>query len=169
MVDVADKAVTKRVALAAAVLELPPTVSAALRAHMAETTGGAVDADSALRSWQTKKGPILSTSVVAATMAVKATSNTIPFCHPLPIEGCKVESSVGPDFSAINFTVRVTTTHKTGVEMEALHGATVAALTAYDMLKGIEGAQPGLTIRDVRLLEKTGGKSDVASRSAREP
>ena len=154
MVDVSAKRVTARTATAAATIHFPPPVTAALLA----ADGG--DANR-LKLVSTKKGPVFTTAVIAATQAVKQCGNVIPFCHPLPIESCKVECDTTPDATAATLTVTVVTTHKTGVEMEALYGASVAALTVYDMLKGVPGAQPGMRVADTRLVSKAGGKSDI--------
>jgi cyclic pyranopterin phosphate synthase len=141
MVDVSDKAVSHRTAVARAVVELPRAVQALL-----------IDDD--LRS---PKGPVFQTAIIAGTQAVKRTSELIPFCHPLPIESCRIAIELAKSGEAV-ITCTVSLHHKTGVEMEALTGAAVAALTVYDMCKGVSH---DMVIRDVRLLEKTGGKSDV--------
>jgi len=139
MVDVGDKAVTTRTATARARVVFP-----------ADTV---VQSGEALR---TKKGPVFDTAIIAGVMAAKRTHDLIPFCHPLPLEDCKVEIAWGaPDEVVIECSVRAT--HKTGVEMEALTGASVAALTIYDMCKALTH---GIEIRDVALLSKTGGKRD---------
>lgn len=141
MVDVGAKAVTERVARAQAVVQFPAGVARALRA------GG-------MRS---KKGPIIDTAIIAGTLAVKRTGELIPFCHPLAIERC----DFAVDFSSpTKLTIRceVAVSHKTGVEMEALTGAAVAALTVYDMCKALSHQ---ITINDVCLLEKSGGKREV--------
>ena len=140
MVDIGDKAVTERTATVRARVVFPPEVAAAL------------DAD----GWNGPKGPILHTAIIAGTQAVKQTSNLIPFCHPLPIEGCKFDHELNGDVLEIR--CRVKTTHKTGVEMEAFTGATMAALTVIDMSKALSHE---IEIRDVVLLEKTGGKREV--------
>ena len=103
------------------------------------------------------KGPIIDTAIVAGTFAVKRTHELIPFCHPLPIERCRFEI----DFvNATDLLIRceVGVTHRTGVEMEALTGASIAALTIYDMCKAISHA---MVITDLRLVDKSGGKRDV--------
>ena len=131
-------------------------------------------------SWT--KGPVLATAVIAGTMAVKSTPQLIPFCHPIPIEACtfafcwrKPQSSKKNIDSrdeqlctstwhevALDISCTVRTSYKTGVEMEAMTGATVAGLTVYDMTKGVTGAQAeGLRLGGTRLLLKRGGKSDV--------
>ena len=90
-------------------------------------------------------------------MGAKKTSDLIPLCHPLPLDDCQIEIVSDPARSEIAIHCRVETHAKTGVEMEALTGATVAALTFYDMAKAVTH---GIVIKDVRLLEKTGGKKD---------
>lgn len=100
------------------------------------------------------KGPVLQTAIIAGTMAVKKTSELIPFCHPLPIEHCRFD--ITPDASGLVIRCEVTTTGKTGVEMEAMTGASVAALTVYDMCKAMN---KGIRIQNLHLVSKTGGKS----------
>jgi cyclic pyranopterin monophosphate synthase len=141
MVNVGEKPVTKRTAHAIAVVTLPDALAALLR-----------DGEIA-----TKKGPIFQTAVLAGVMGAKKTSDLIPLCHPLALDDCQIE--VKPDVSRGEIAIhcRVQTHAKTGVEMEALTGATIAALTFYDMAKAVSH---GIVIKDVRLLEKTGGKSD---------
>ena len=103
---------------------------------------------------QGPKGPVFQTAIIAGTMAVKKTSELIPFCHPLPVESC--EFQIIPDETGIAIRCEVCTTGKTGVEMEAMTGASVAALTVYDMCKAMNKA---IRIHDLRLISKTGGKS----------
>ncbi len=144
MVNVGDKPVTRRMAHAVAVVVLPAPVAALLR-----------DGDIA-----TKKGPVFNTAIIAGVMAAKKTGDLIPLCHALAIDDCQIEidSRQLPDGSGeVTIHCRVETRGRTGVEMEALTGATVAALTLYDMGKAVSH---GIVIRDVRLLEKTGGKRD---------
>lgn len=106
-----------------------------------------------------KKGPVFQTAIIAGTMAVKNTSSVIPFCHPLPIDSCKFHIEVvGAEEISIRCTVKVF--HKTGVEMEALTGASIAALTVYDMCKAMSH---DIQILQTKLLKKTGGKSDYTS------
>ena len=100
------------------------------------------------------KGPVFQTAIIAGTMAVKKTSELIPFCHPLPVENCVFE--IVPNDSGVVIRCEVSTTGKTGVEMEAMTGASVAALTVYDMCKALNKA---IRIQDLRLVSKTGGKS----------
>ena len=103
-----------------------------------------------------KKGPVFQTAIIAGTMAAKRTSDLIPFCHPIGLEDCKLRIYVDQDrLVVIECSVRVSA--KTGVEMEALTGASVAALTVYDMCKSMSHE---IVILETRLLEKTGGKSD---------
>jgi cyclic pyranopterin phosphate synthase len=139
MVDVGEKAVTRRTATARAVVEFPADV--------------AIDKGSDLR---TKKGPVFDTAIVAGVMAAKKTHELIPFCHPIPLEDCKLAVEWGAD-GQIVIECSVRATHKTGVEMEALTGATAAALTIYDMCKALSH---GIRIREVALVEKSGGKRD---------
>lgn len=141
MVNVGEKAVTKRTAHAVAVVTLPDALAALLREGEIAT----------------KKGPIFHTAIVAGVMGAKKTSELIPLCHPLALEDCQIEVKPDPERGEIALHCRVETTAKTGVEMEALTGATVAALTFYDMAKAVTH---GIVIKEVRLLEKTGGKQD---------
>jgi cyclic pyranopterin phosphate synthase len=145
MVNVGAKAVTHRVACATATVVLPAALAALLR-----------DGDIA-----TKKGPVFQTAILAGIMGAKKTSELIPLCHPLPLDDCKIQIEGRPaaaDGSAeVVITCTAETHAKTGVEMEALTGATIAALTLYDMGKAVSH---DIVIKDVRLLEKTGGKSD---------
>jgi cyclic pyranopterin phosphate synthase len=143
MVDVSGKGVTSRSATAVAIVRMRPETHAKIIAS------------------DTPKGDVLGTARVAAIMAVKKTSEAIPMCHPLPISGVTVEfdSSVALDESGragIAATVTAKVTGQTGVEMEALHGASVAALTIYDMAKAVEKS---MEIVSIKLLSKSGGKS----------
>jgi cyclic pyranopterin phosphate synthase len=139
MVDVGDKAVTRRTASARAVVVFPPEIL--------PNTGAVL---------RTKKGPVFDTAIVAGVMAAKRTHELIPFCHPIPLEDCRIAIDWRGDREiVIECTVRAT--HKTGVEMEALTGATIAALTVYDMCKALGH---GILIREVALIAKTGGKRD---------
>src|SRR5688572_2400567 len=116
MVDVSGKDVTAREAVAECLLRFPPAVAEALR--------GA--------GMTTKKGAVVDTAIIAGTMAVKRTHELIPFCHPLPIDGCRFDVGWTGE-RVLRIECAVKTRHRTGVEMEALTGATVAALTVYDM------------------------------------
>ena len=141
MVDVSAKPVTAREATAECRVRFPADVAKDLRA-------------SGLRS---AKGGVVETAVIAGTMAVKRTHELIPFCHPLPIDGCRIAIEWRDDTS-LSIACTVRTTHRTGVEMEALTGATVAALTVYDMCKALSHR---IVIGPARLLGKRGGKHDV--------
>ncbi|MBJ7899541.1 MAG: cyclic pyranopterin monophosphate synthase MoaC [Cyanobacteria bacterium RI_101] len=141
MVDVSAKAPTERRALAQSIIQLPPELAPYWRG-----------ADFIL-----KKGPVLQTAIIAGTMAVKKTAELIPFCHSLPLEDCRFTVET-PDPLTLILQCEVKTTAKTGVEMEALCGVSVAALTVYDMCKSVSKQ---ILIRETRLLEKSGGKSDV--------
>lgn len=143
MVDVSAKAVTARQATAACRVRFPAAVAQQLRAN-------------GLRS---AKGGIVDTAIIAGTMAVKRTHELIPFCHPLPIDGCRFGIDWEND-NALGIECTVNTTHRTGVEMEALTGATVAALTVYDMCKALSHA---IVIGPARLLGKRGGKRDFGA------
>jgi len=114
----------------------------------------------AIREGTTVKGNVLATARVAATMAVKNTSNMIPMCHPIPISSVSVDFSEGEQFIEAKVTVKMT--GKTGVEMEALTGVSVALLTVWDMVKSAEkdadGQYPVTSITDIRVLEKKKGK-----------
>jgi cyclic pyranopterin phosphate synthase len=141
MVDVSGKQVTKRTAIAMARVRFPLEVAQAL------TDAG----------FSTAKGPVFQTAIIAGVMAAKRTHELIPFCHPLGIESCRVEIDMdGHDSAVVHCTVSVH--HRTGVEMEALTGASVAALTIYDMCKSMSHE---IVIVEVRLLEKHGGRRDV--------
>ena len=107
-----------------------------------------------------KKGPVFQTAIIAGTMAVKKTHELIPFCHQIPIEGCNFEITMD-DNLLITIFCKVKTTFKTGVEMEALHGATIAALTIYDMCKAVSH---NIVLKETKLLYKTGGKSTLLNR-----
>jgi cyclic pyranopterin phosphate synthase len=144
MVDVGAKTATARSATATATVRFPVGVARELR-------------DNGMRA---KKGPIVDTAIIAGTMAVKRTHELIPFCHPLAIERCDFSVGFGKS-SELVIRCTVAVTHKTGVEMEALTGAAVAALTVYDMCKALSHE---IVIGDVRLVEKSGGKRDVRRR-----
>jgi cyclic pyranopterin phosphate synthase len=140
MVDVGAKAVTHRVAEAEARVRLPALVARAL-----QRTGH-----------RTKKGPVFDTAILAGVMAAKRTSELIPFCHPLALEQCQLDIRLQPAKSGALVIVRcrVEVHHKTGVEMEALTGASIAALTIYDMCKALSH---DIRIERVWLVSKSGG------------
>ncbi len=145
MVDVGAKTATKRSAVAEARVLFPPAAAAALR-------------DGGLRS---PKGPVFDTAIVAGVMGAKRTHELIPFCHPLGLENCGIAIELAGDVAVITCSVSVH--HKTGVEMEALTGASIAALTVYDMCKALSH---DIVIGPVRLLSKDGGKSAYTAQAA---
>ena len=138
MVDVSDKAVTKRTAIAESRVRFPAAVAEALRTQ----------------GFSTSKGPVFHTAIIAGVQAAKRTHELIPFCHPLGIEKCNIDVVMEGDEAVIRCTVSVH--HKTGVEMEALTGASVAALTIYDMCKALSHE---IVIAETKLVAKEGGKS----------
>ena len=140
MVDVSSKAVTERRAHASARVSMPQAVLDAIQGD----------------EIQTPKGPVFQTAIIAGTMAAKRTHELIPFCHPLGLESCKISIAMNAEGAAV-IDCRVRVHHKTGVEMEALTGASVAALTIYDMCKALSH---DMVIGDIRLEAKSGGKSD---------
>jgi cyclic pyranopterin monophosphate synthase len=146
MVDVGEKQVSRRVASAEARIRLPRAVLLALR-----RTGH-----------RTKKGPIFDTAIIAGVMAAKRTAELIPFCHPLGLDHCQLD--VGPAPAGLRIVCTVAVQGRTGVEMEAMTGATVAALTVYDMCKALSH---DIEITRIRLLAKTGGKRNFSRGSTR--
>lgn len=140
MVDVTAKHQSLRIATASATIRFPHEAFGTLQAS----------------GFETAKGPVMHTAIVAGTMAAKRAHELIPFCHPLGLERCDISILPAGDSS---LEVRCTTAvhHRTGVEMEALTGAAVAALTVYDMCKSLTH---GIVIEAIRLLTKSGGKSD---------
>jgi cyclic pyranopterin phosphate synthase len=140
MVDVGAKTATFREASAEALVKLP----AAVARELART------------GHRTKKGPVFDTAIVAGVMAAKKTHEIIPFCHPLPLERCAIDIATRSG-GLIRIVCNVAVHHKTGVEMEALVGASAAALTIYDMCKALSH---DIEIGPVRLIAKSGGKRD---------
>lgn len=140
MVDVSEKNATDRTALARTRVRLPDEIAA----HI---SGDEI---------ATKKGPVFATAIIAGVMGAKKTHELIPFCHPLGLENCKVTIELQGSDVIIECHCKVH--HKTGVEMEALTGASVAALTVYDMLKAMSH---DIVISETQLVSKTGGKQDV--------
>jgi len=138
MVDVSDKAETDRVAVAGARVRMLPETLARIQAG------------------DVAKGDVLAVARLAGIMAAKRTADLIPLCHPLALTSVQVELRCVPETSAVEITATCRLKGRTGVEMEALTAASVAALTIYDMCKAIDR---GMTIGDVRLLRKSGGKS----------
>ena len=141
MVDVGAKTASQRVAVAEARVLFPVDVAASLKGE----------------GMRTAKGSVIDTAIIAGTMAAKRTYELIPFCHPMAIERCRFDTEFVSDVE-LRIRCEVAITHKTGVEMEALTGASVAALTVYDMCKALSHE---IVITGVRLLEKSGGKREV--------
>lgn len=140
MVDVSNKDATDREAHARAIVQFPEAVASRF-------TDGDI---------RTAKGPVFATAIIAGVMASKKTHELIPFCHPLGLDHCSIEITMDEQGRAVVDCV-CKVHHRTGVEMEALTGATVAALTVYDMCKALSH---DITIVDTRLMAKTGGKED---------
>ena len=143
MVDVTEKAATVRVAVAAG------------RVHMNAETFALV------RDGGVKKGDVLATAQIAGIMAAKRTPDLIPMCHPILVDGIDLSLSLNEEDLAVEIRASVSCDGRTGVEMEALTAASVAALTVYDMCKAV---QKDMEITDIRLLKKTGGKSGTFQR-----
>jgi cyclic pyranopterin monophosphate synthase len=142
MVDIGHKAVSRRTAEAVARVRITKAIAALFRKG---------DLHSA-------KGPVFQTAIIAGTQAVKDTSRIIPFCHPLPID--KIKFTIDLKGLEIIIRCRVSAEYKTGVEMEALTGASIAALTVYDMCKAVSHK---MKIRRIELTGKSGGKHDVGN------
>lgn len=138
MVDVSEKFLTERVAVASGKIFVGEEVYRAIE------------------SGSSKKGDVLGVARVAGIMAAKKTSDVIPLCHPLPLSHCSLEFEMLPAESAVKVSATVKTTWKTGVEMEALHAVSVALLTIYDMCKAIDKS---MTLGEIHLAFKSGGKS----------
>jgi len=141
MVNVIDKKITKRRAVAQAKMFLGKEIVTLLNGSEIHT----------------KKGPVFQTAIIAGVQAVKKTSDLIPMCHPLPLDGIDIDIQF-LNKESINILCTVEMEGKTGVEMEALTGASIAALTVYDMCKAISQK---MVIQDIMVMKKTGGKSDV--------
>ena len=138
MVDVGDKPVSARRAVARAIVRMSPATAAAVAAGDAP------------------KGDVLGTARIAGIQAAKRTAELIPLCHPLPLDQVDVEATVDAEAGTVTLIAEARVTARTGVEMEAMTAASVAALTVYDMVKGLER---GVEIAELRLLEKEGGRS----------
>jgi cyclic pyranopterin phosphate synthase len=149
MVDVGGKKPTRRTARARAQVQLPEALARQFNGQELKIA----------------KGPVFHTASVAGIMAAKRTSELIPLCHPLPLDHCQVTLDMSPNGLVI-IDATASTEARTGVEMEALTAASVAALTVYDMCKS---ASPGIVIERLGLLEKTGGKNDIARASLADP
>ena len=146
MVDVSHKKATDRTAHARTIVGFPPDVA-----------GRFSDGDI-----ETAKGPVFTTAIIAGVMAAKRTHELIPFCHPLGLDNCRITIELDEEKRAV-IDCYCKVHHRTGVEMEALTGATVAALTVYDMCKALSHE---ITIDQTRLISKTGGKQDYHDDSA---
>jgi len=146
MVDVGGKDATQRTATAEAHIRLPRSVLLALRRA----------------GHRTRKGPVFDTAIIAGVMAAKRTHELIPFCHPLALENCAVE--IEPEAGGLRVQCTVSVHHRTGVEMEALVGASAAALTIYDMCKALSH---DIEIAAIRLLAKSGGRRDFRREPSR--
>jgi cyclic pyranopterin monophosphate synthase len=138
MVDVGDKPATDRRAVARAVVRMSPRTAATVQAGDAP------------------KGDVLGTARIAGVLAAKRTGELIPLCHPLGLDHVDVDAEVDPAAGTVTLTAEARVTARTGVEMEAMTAVSVAALTVYDMVKGLER---GVEIASVALLEKSGGRS----------
>lgn len=143
MVDVSQKAVTQRTAVAECTVILPAAVKQALEGD----------------DIHTKKGPVIQTAIIAGVMAAKKTHELIPFCHPIGLEKCTIRITPTAEQN-LKVSCECLIHAKTGIEMEALTGCSVAALTVYDMCKALSH---DIVISDTRLVKKTGGKSDVST------
>jgi cyclic pyranopterin phosphate synthase len=143
MVDVGDKAGTLRRARARAVVVFPDDLALAAGEEL-----------------RTKKGPVIDTAIIAGVMAAKRTHELIPFCHAIPLDDCDITIEWA-EARRLIIECAVRATYKTGVEMEALTGASVAALTVYDMCKALGH---GIRIEELCLLSKTGGKHDYPAK-----
>jgi len=140
MVNVGEKKVTNRFARARSIVVLP-----------AEVLDKMVD-----RDIRTSKGAVFQTAIIAGIMAAKKTGDLIPLCHPLGLDNCTIDIHMNEQQEVV-IDCSVSITAKTGIEMEALVGATISALTVYDMCKALSH---DIVIRETRLIEKTGGKND---------
>lgn len=147
MVDVGDKEITRRIARAGGTITMTP-----------ETYAAVMDE-------RIKKGNVLATAKIAAIMAAKNTAHTIPLCHPLPVDQVVVEFFPDEERHAIEVQAEVRVTARTGVEMEALHAASVALLTIYDMCKAMDRT---MVIGGICVLEKSGGRSGSYVRTGKE-
>jgi cyclic pyranopterin phosphate synthase len=140
MVDVTEKSVTHRTATARSIVSLPGEV-------LVHLTDGDL---------QTKKGSVFQIAIIAGIMAAKKTGDLIPLCHPLGLDNCNIAISLNEKQEVV-IECTASITAKTGVEMEALIGASIAALTVYDMCKAMSH---DIVIKETKLIEKTGGKRD---------
>lgn len=141
MVDVGHKDMSFRTAFASGLVHFPEPIYQVLNQH----------------DFYSPKGSVIATAIIAGTMAAKQTASIIPFCHTLPLESCKVEIVHVSNDNSLKIEVQVSTHGKTGVEMEALTAVSAAALCIYDMCKALSHE---IIISNIRLIAKTGGKSD---------
>lgn len=146
MVDISAKAETVRTARAEAIV------------HVGAKITGMISNNELM----TKKGPVFQTAIIAGVMGAKRTSEMIPFCHPIALEDCQVK--ITPEDEKILITTEAKVSGKTGVEMEAMTAASIAALTIYDMCKSLSH---DIVIEEIKLLEKKGGKSDYKRKGSR--
>lgn len=144
MVDISNKVRTQREAVASGHIEIPENIMQFLKN----------------KSFETSKGSIIQTAIIAATMSIKNTFQTIPLCHQIPINGCTID--IKDSHKGFEVQCRVKTNAQTGVEMEALHGVSIACLTIYDMCKA---ASHEIVIRNIQLEKKTGGKSNYEQKA----
>jgi len=144
MVDVSDKTATARLAVAESRVVFPTAVFNTLQSQ----------------GLKAKKGPIVDTAIIAGVMAAKRTHELIPFCHPLPLDSVSIQIKEDTSTATLVVTATCKVVHKTGVEMEAMTAASVAALTIYDMCKALSH---DIVIRETRLVQKRGGKSGVGN------
>ncbi|MBK9508542.1 MAG: cyclic pyranopterin monophosphate synthase MoaC [Cytophagaceae bacterium] len=140
MVDVGDKTVTHRVAVARSIVHISDEIMALFQND----------------EIQTQKGPVFQTAIIAGVMAAKKTGDLIPLCHPIGMDNCQIKIKVTGK-NTIEIICEASVNGKTGIEMEALTGASVAALTIYDMCKALSH---DIVIKETRLIKKTGGKKD---------
>jgi cyclic pyranopterin phosphate synthase len=140
IVNVSEKKITRRSATAQSIIKLPEQVLKELQQE----------------DFNTKKGSVFQTAIIAGIMAAKKTGELIPLCHPLGLDNCEIDIELNDQQDVV---IRCTTNieAKTGVEMEALTGASVAALTIYDMCKALSH---DIVMKEIKLMEKTGGKND---------
>lgn len=139
MVDVSGKKITKRIAKAQAIVDVGPEIISQIQNN----------------ELITKKGPVFQTAIIAGVMGAKNTASLIPFCHPIGLEDCQIKIHVNGNKIVIDSSAAITS--RTGVEMEALTAASIAALTVYDMCKALSHH---IVIEEIKLMEKKGGKKD---------
>jgi cyclic pyranopterin monophosphate synthase len=139
MVDVSEKKITKRMAKAQAIVNVGPEIISQIQNN----------------ELITKKGPVFQTAIIAGVMGAKKTASLIPFCHPIGLEDCQIKIHVSGNKIVIDSSATITS--RTGIEMEALTAASIAALTVYDMCKALSHH---IVIEEIKLMEKKGGKKD---------